>query len=121
MTAGTGIDRRTGGILSGWAHVQQSLEVLFTTARESRVMRRAVGSSVPRMVDQPMNQVTLIDFYAAVAKAIRDYEPRFKVSKMSVQSASSGQLTIAIQGVYYPRGHLGDFSVSEPQVVSVPL
>lgn len=117
----SGINRRTGRPIAGFDHVAQSIEVLFTTSFESRVMRRGVGSDVPRMVDQPISPVTIIDFYAAAAKALRDYEPRFRVGRMRIDSAAPGELSVAIQGVYYPRGHLGDFSISEPKTVSVPL
>lgn len=116
-----GVDRLTGKPLSGWDHLAQSLGVLFTTPRLSRVMRRHIGSNVPRLVDAPISPVTLIDVYAAIADAAR-YEPRFKVVRMAVTDATTGgRLTIAIEGVYFPRGHLGDFTVQEPKTVSVPL
>lgn len=121
-----GIDRNSGGVVAGWSHVQQSLRVLFTTPLLKRVMRRYVGSNVPRLVDAPISPVTVIQFYAAVAKAIRDFEPRFRVARMqvnesTVDTAALGGIVMDIQGVYYPRGHLGDFTVSEPKTVSVPL
>lgn len=107
---------------SGWDHVVQSIGVLLTTPKMRRVMRRYLGADLPRLVDSPISQVTLIDFYAAIADAINNYEPRFKVSRMSIEDATTaGQLTISAEGVYYPRGHLGDFSVSQPATVSVPL
>lgn len=116
-----GIDRNTGKMIDGWAHVQQSLGVLFTTSLNSRVMRRYVGTNVPRQVDSPMSPLTLMDCYAAAAASAK-FEPRFRITKMQVITAeASGQLSIAIQGVYYPRGHLGDFTVSEPKTASVPL
>jgi hypothetical protein len=116
-----GVDRLTGKPLSGWAHVVQSLGVLFTTPKLSRIMRRHIGTNMPRLVDAPISPVTLIDFYAAVAEALR-YEPRFRVSRMGVEGATTdGRLTLAIEGVYFPRGHLGDFSVSEPKTASVAL
>lgn len=122
MPTGQGIDRITGKLISGWRHVEQSIWVLLTTSKKSRVMRRQVGAGVPRFVDSPMNPVNIIDLYASVAKAIADYEPRFRVSRMSIESVSQGgQISVAIQGVYFPRGHLGDFTVSEPKTVSVPL
>jgi phage baseplate assembly protein W len=117
-----GIDRFTGAPLDGWPHVAQSLGVLFTTPHGSRVMRRHVGSKVPRLIDSPISPNTIIDFYAAVAEAVTAFEPRFKVSRMKIDPETvGGHLVVAIQGVYYPRGHLGDYSVSEPKTVSVPL
>jgi phage baseplate assembly protein W len=83
-------------------------------------MRRHIGSNIPRMVDMPISPVTLIDVYAAVAEALR-LEPRFKVVRMGVQGVSDGRLTIDIKGIYYPRGHLGDFSVQEPKTASVSV
>ena len=119
-----GINRETGKPLSGWDHVEQSLRVLFTTPRLSRVMRRHIGSKLARLVDEPISPVTVIKFYAAVADATDNFEPRFKITRMRLaedSAVTTGQALMDIEGVYYPRGHLGDFSVSEPKVVSVPL
>ena len=117
-----GINRVTGKWMdSDWAHVAQSIGVLLTTSYKSRVMRRDFGADLPRMVDKPITPVSVIDFYAAAAKAIARNEPRFKVSRMGVDTATAGQINLAAEGVYYPRGHLGDFSVSIPQTVTVPL
>jgi hypothetical protein len=119
-----GINRDTGQALDGWEHVVQSLRVLFTTPRFQRVMRRHVGSDLARLVDQPVSPVTVIKFYAAVGKATRDFEPRYRITKMRLSEASDvakGAVTMDIEGVYFPRGHLGDFSISEPRTVNVPL
>lgn len=117
-----GMDRNTGKALDGWGHVAQSLGDLFTTPRASRVLRRAYGSDLPRMVDLPMSPATIIDFYAAVAGAIDAYEPRFKVTQMQVSGAGrDGHLTFDIRGIYYPRGAQGDFSVRVPQSTSVAV
>ena len=51
---GTGIDRHTGHPLAGFAHVQQSLEVIFTTHFGERVLRRWFGSFVPKLFGEPM-------------------------------------------------------------------
>lgn len=115
-----GFDRTTGKLLSGFDHVRQSIAVLLTTPKMSRVMRRQVGAGLPRMVDAPINQQTVIDFYAAAAEAMA-FEPRFKVSRMRIESASAGAISLLAEGVYYPRGHLGDFTVSTPKTVTVPL
>lgn len=126
-----GINRFTGKMLDGWAHVAQSIGVLITTALQSRVMRRDVGSGLPRLVDAPMSPATLIEFYAATAGAVRKYEPRFRIVRMNVArledgtpdiaGVAAGRLGLFADGIYFPRGHLGDFSISEPKRVTVPL
>jgi phage baseplate assembly protein W len=111
-----GMDRNTGKPLSGWAHVEQSIADLFTTPKASRAMRRLYGSDLPRKVDSPMSPANLVDFFAAAAGAIDLFEPRFKVTQMQVGGATpDGHLTLDCEGVYFPRGHLGDFTVAEPQ------
>jgi len=116
-----GMDRNTGKALSGWPHVVQSLGVLLTTARASRVMRRPFGSDLPRKVDAPISPANVVDFYAAAASAIDAHEPRFRVKRFSVEDATGGAIAMLAEGVYYPRGHLGDFSISEPQTASIAL
>ena len=117
-----GMDRHTGKALDGWPHVQQSLNVLLTTSRRSRVMRRAFGAGLPRRVDMPISPANVIDLYADVAAAITAYEPRFRVTRMRVPEAPvAGEISILAEGIYYPRGALGDFSVSVPQSTTVRL
>lgn len=116
-----GLNRITGALLSGWAHVEQSVAVLITTALGSRVMRRDVGSKLPRLVDAPISPATLIDFYAATVGVIDKWEPRFRVNRMRAEQPTHGHLILHAEGIYFPRGHLGDFTVKEPKTVSVPL
>lgn len=106
---------------SDFAHVQQSIAVILTTSRLERFMRRQFGSDLPRLIDAPITPATVIEFYAATASAIAAHEPRFRVSRMRVEGAEAGHISLIAEGVYYPRGHLGDFSVSSPQTVTVPL
>lgn len=117
-----GINRFSGEpLVDGWEHTKQSIGVILTTPKVSRVMRRFLGADLPRLVDSPISPVTVIDFFAACAQSM-EYEPRFKVSRMKVDDATSnGTLALVMEGVYYPRGHLGDFTVSQPQTIAVPL
>ena len=109
------MNRQTGKPISGWDAVAQSIWDLLTTPKASRVMRRALGSDIRRLVDGPISPTTLVDFYAAAASAIDENEPRYKVTQFGTVSAdANGHLTMELQGIYYPRGLLGDFSVSEP-------
>jgi phage baseplate assembly protein W len=95
--------------------------VLITTALGSRVERRDVGSNLPRLVDAPISAANLIDFYAATAGVVDKWEPRFRIVRMRSEQPAHGQLLLSAEGIYFPRGHLGDFTVQEPKTVSVSL
>lgn len=84
-------------------------------------MRRSVGSGLPRRVDMAITPSNVIDLFADVADAIVNYEPRFRPSRMSIETPTNGALEVSVSGTYYPRGHLGDFSVSEPQRAGLAL
>lgn len=117
-----GMDRNSGTVLDGWPHVEQSIGVLLTTPKKSRVMRRQVGSGIQRRVDAPIAPATLIDLYADVAEAITNYEPRFRPVRMSIPNdPTSGTISLLVEGIYFPRGDLGDFSVSVPKTAGVSL
>jgi len=109
-----GMDRRTGKPLSGWDHVLQSIEDILTTRIMQRVMRREYGSRLPRLIDAPMNDRVVLAFYAAAAEAIRRWEPRYRLRHCRIAAAGGGgRITLELSGIYYPRGHLGDYSVME--------
>jgi len=116
----SGIDWKTGQIIDGWAHTAQSFAILVTTRKNTRVQRRHVGTDIPNLVDKAVSPLTLIDFYAAIVEASQ-FEPRFRVRRMTTQPSPEGRPVIAIEGDYFPRGHLGDFSVSEPRTMSLAL
>jgi phage baseplate assembly protein W len=110
-----GINRATGKLLGGWGHVLQSLHVLFSTHIGARVMRRYFGSEVPPLLGENLTPRTVVRFCYAVVVAIELWEPRFRVKQVVVnpdqnspEQLRAGRLTMAIHGVYMPRGHLGD-------------
>jgi phage baseplate assembly protein W len=114
MADSAGFDRRSGRLLTDWAHVQQSIEVILTTPIGSRVMRRDFGSELPDLVDRKMTPRLVLALYAAAAVAIRRWEPRFRLTRAGVTEAgATGRLGLVLYGTYFPRGHRGDFSVAE--------
>ncbi|WP_047308784.1 GPW/gp25 family protein [Rhodopseudomonas palustris] len=113
------LDRTTGKLIDGLDDVWQSIGVIIGTALESLVMARDFGGRLPRLVDRAVSQVTLIEFYAAVPEAINRKnpealmaeEPRFRIVQMGLSDMTDeGHATFDIEGIYYPRGHLGDYS-----------
>ena len=78
-----GFDKYTGqGISAVSDHVKQSVDDIITTPINSRVMRRDYGSFIPALIDQPLNNKTILRLYAATAGAIMRWEPRLKISSI---------------------------------------
>lgn len=109
-----GINRTTGTAIEGFEHVKQSIGVILNTPVGSRVMRRDFGSELFDLIDRPMTDQVILAVYSAVAMALARWEPRFRVMWCrSIQAGVSGVLELEIGGIYYPRGHLGDFTLSD--------
>ncbi len=122
MASSTGISADAGTVLSDWEHVRQSIATILTTPLGSRIMRRDFGSNLFDLIDARMIQKNVLAVYSASALAIARWEPRFRVTKASVDEATaSGRLVLNIFGTYFPRGHIGDFTVAEDGVVRVTL
>lgn len=120
--AGTGFSRTSGSSLSGFEHVGQSIDVILTTPIGSRVMRREFGSELFGLIDRPLTDRVILAIYAAAVIAIARWEPRFAVTGCQLSRADGGGvLELALSGKYYPRGHLGDYSVVEDGSVTTSL
>lgn len=117
----SGINRYTGEAISGWEDVKQGLEVCITTELGSQIMRRKFGGDVPTLQDKPGNQVSILDHFVAIYNAIRPRlvngkqlgEPRFLLARILAKGDEGGTFMFECQGVYFPNGHLGDYSVYE--------
>lgn len=120
----TGVDRNTGELLTGWAECAQSIAVIMTTAIGALVLARAFGSDCPMLQDRPMTAASIMDHYVAIAEALRKWEPGFRLRRVNVREAGAdGYLALEIAGDFYPRGHLGDYSIVETghSLVTEPL
>jgi hypothetical protein len=71
------------------------------------------------MVDRPGNKKIIARFFTAIARALRKWEPGFKLTKVSLVSLVPGHASFDIAGVFYPNGHLGDYS--NPQGVATAI
>jgi hypothetical protein len=126
----TGLDGAGGTTLTGFDRVRASVACILTTRKGSRVMRRDFGSEIPDLLDRPMNERVILAIYVAAVAALRsrkvngrEYgEPCFSPTRMNVrQLTANGEIELVIWGDYYPRGHLGDFSVAEEVKFDVAL
>lgn len=74
-------------------------------------MREWFGSSVPAFLGENMNTETIVAFFSAVGAAIDQWEPRYRVTKITPESVGrDGRLRIYIEGEYRPRALLNDFT-----------
>jgi uncharacterized protein len=120
MADSTGLNGVTGGLLTDWEHVQQSVAKILTTPIGSRVMRRDFGSNLYDLIDAKIIRQNVLAVYAASAVAINKWEPRFRITRARVDDVTpAGVLTLVLFGTYYPRGHFGDYSIAEDQSLRV--
>lgn len=99
-----GLSATTGKPLGGLDHLDQSIRDILTTPLGSRVMRRAYGSRLPRLIDAPINEETVVEIYVATAEALRRWEPRLRLTRVGVDAAASGAISLRIEGTYRPDG-----------------
>ena len=94
-----GMNASDGTALDGTAHLAQSIADILSTPLGSRVMRRDYGSFLFDLVDQPLNAAVRMLIHAATALAIRRWEPRLKVTRVTMSTGGSdGTLSILIEG-----------------------
>lgn len=94
-----GINASTGQRLSGVDHLKQSIRDILTTRIGTRVMRREYGSRLPELVDNPIGELLKVELFAATAEALVKWEPRFRLDRVYLQSASeAGKIVLALEG-----------------------
>ena len=99
-----GMNAHTGQSLSGLDHRRQSIADILSTPLNTRVMRRDYGSRLPALVDNPMTPRLAMDLYSATAEALARWEPRFKLTRVRIASATVGQVVLDLEGIYLPDG-----------------
>ncbi len=94
-----GLNKSTGNSIDALEdHVRQSISDILTTPVGSRVMRRDYGSVIPELIDQPLNQATLLRLYAATAAAVMRWEPRFQISRINLEYNAPAGATVEVAG-----------------------
>jgi phage baseplate assembly protein W len=115
----SGMNRETGRLLDGWPHVVQWILVLFSTGFGERTLRRWSGSLVPLLLGNSLTARNVTSFFNAIATALTLWEPRFRLTRITPRKAERlGTLTIDITGIYFLRGHLGDFTPEDVRTIS---
>jgi phage baseplate assembly protein W len=105
-----GMNATTGRATSGLDHLTQSIEKILTTPIGTRIARRDFGSELPDLIDAPNNGATRVRLYAAVATALMQWEPRLKLTRVSLAidttTAGAGVQVVDIEGTTTISGDL---------------
>ena len=108
------MNRETGAALDLVEHITQSVTDILTTRLGTRIMRREYGSLLPELVDQPFNDFTRLQVYAATVMALMRWEQRISLSSVQLLGATlAGQSTLDLEGSIV--------DTNEPLSLSVPL
>lgn len=109
-----GMNAKTGEIISGMDHLEQSIRDILTTPLGSRVMRRDYGSRLFDLLDRPMGPELVADLQAAVVLAISMQETRIRLTRVTIgrmsknqgnnNEVSEGKIVINLEGHYLPEG-----------------
>lgn len=89
MTQYTGLAPDTGLTLTDDAQLAASLATLLSTPIGSRLMRRDYGSRIPDLIDAPLNPATLLRLTAAAYIAIRQWEPRLSITRITFNTSAA--------------------------------
>jgi phage baseplate assembly protein W len=102
-----GMNRHTGRRIDGIEHLAMRINDVLTTFINTRIMRRRYGSDIINLMDAPINQQTIVDFYAGIADAflnpingLTDVE----LIKVKATSATAGRLEVYIEARWLPTG-----------------
>jgi hypothetical protein len=120
------MDQVTGEWIVGWPRTKQSIHIIITTPRFSRVLRRLFGSGVFDLIDAPMTDSTILKFYNVIAMALAGVveepsgdvievpefgEPCFELRRVQLLKGNfEGEVHLLLSGVEYPNGYKGDYS-----------
>ncbi|ADJ62413.1 oxidoreductase [Herbaspirillum seropedicae] len=104
-----GMNASTGRSMTLLEHIRQSVRDILMTPLGTRIYRRHYGSEIPELIDQPLNGVTILRIYAAVAYRLALWEPRISLSSVTLNRDATGAVSVVLQGV--TNGAAVEFSV----------
>jgi phage baseplate assembly protein W len=122
-TVRTGIDARTGRVLRGRDHAEQSVRCILATRTNQRLMRLDFGSDLRALRGENLTAVNVLRAYAEMITAVHSQEPEMRFVQVAPDylDGRNGAIGFLIRYRYYPYGRLGDYSVYEDADLRVPV
>jgi len=94
-----GMDAATGAPLGGAEHLRQSIADILLTPKGTRIMRPDYGSDLPELLDGPMDRGLHGRLRASTAEALDRWEPRVRVTAVSLREVAPGRAVMDIDAV----------------------
>jgi phage baseplate assembly protein W len=85
-----GMDQATGLGIPANKHLEQSIAHILQTPKGSVVGQRDYGSDLWLLLDRPINSITKMEVYSAVASALQQWEPRFVLQQVTLAPQENG-------------------------------
>lgn len=102
-----GIDAQSGEVLDGFAHVQQSLEKIFSTRQGDRVMREWFGNPGLRLLGENATARTILVWFNTLWMLTELFEPRFEIRQFAVNDVNRlGFTDFTMRGEHLPYAHM---------------
>lgn len=110
----SGLDARTGRIISGRVHLAQSLAKIWLTRIGERVMRLDFGANLRSHLAEDITAALVLEIYDDLTTAVYAWEPEYRVDEMQIVSLTRiGGLGLRHGGRYYPEGRFGNYDLVE--------
>ncbi|MBY6244107.1 GPW/gp25 family protein [Methylosinus sp. Sm6] len=118
----TGIDAKTGKVLVGFAHLEQSVAKIVMTAPTERVMLLDFGFEPARRLGRNISAALAATLYRDLITAIHKWEPEYRIARLQLANLDRiGGMGVVLAGLYYPEGRFGNYDISEEANLNIPL
>lgn len=106
----SGIDERTGKIITGPVHLTQSLRKIWHTRLGTRVMRLTFGADLRSLLAEDLTPAIALLLYNEMVASAAAWEPEYRIDQLQlVRMTAGGALGIRHGGLYYPEGRFGNY------------
>ena len=111
----SGYDETTGKIISGPAHLAQSLRTIWRTRLTEVFMLLDFGSDIRGLLAEDVTPELALMLYNEMVGAASLWEPEFEVSTLQLVIFNEfGTLGVRYGGTYYPEGRFGNYEAAIP-------
>tara|TARA_R110002020_G_scaffold15555_35_gene55426 strand:- start:7349 stop:7774 length:426 start_codon:yes stop_codon:yes gene_type:complete len=118
----TGVDRRTGRLIRGKAHLVQSLALIWITRTNRLVMLLDFGSNLRSLLSEDIAPALVLEIYDELITCTHRWEPEYRIRNLQLVSLTrTGGLGLRHDGTYYPEGRFGNYGIAEPFGALAPL